>query len=250
MKRKEQWKVYLLLSTLFWTACTSPRLFQNSTITPADLHAFVLQSPQEPKLRAGDKITISIWGHDDLSIGSLNSPFTTAEGTGRWVVLDEEGEVNLPKIGRIKLSDYNLKEAAYFLEQAYADHLQDPVINVRVLNHFITLLGEVKQPGKYKIDSEKMSLVNLLGEAGGLTDYAAFQEIQLLREHEGKMLSMEIDFSTFDALGANNALLQADDIVYIPPKGKKQSEEVLNKAVPIVGILTGLAVFLSVFDNN
>ncbi len=233
-----------------WTSCATPRMFNNGGVTPADLQAFVLASPTEAVLRPGDKITMSIWGHDNLSIGSLNSPYSSSEATGRWVVLDKEGEVNLPKIGRVRLSGFNLKEAAYFLEKQYEQHLQNPVVNVRVLNHYVTILGEVNRPGKYQIDSEKVTLLGLLGDAGGLTDYAQYDQVQLIRQHEGQSLSLLVDLSTFDALTEGQTTLQPDDIVYIPAKGKKQSEEVLQRAVPIVSILTGVAVLISVFDGQ
>ncbi len=249
MRKKITWGP-LVLIVLMWTSCSTPRMFHTTEVTPKDMQAFVLSSPKEAVLRPGDKITMSIWGHDNLSIGSLNSPYSSSEATGRWLVLDKEGEVNLPKIGRVRLSGFNLKEAAYFLEKQYEQHLQSPVVNVRVLNHYVTILGEVDRPGKYQIDSEKITLLGLLGDAGGLTDYAQYDEIQLLRQHEGKMLSLDVDLSTFDALAEGQSALQPDDIVYIPAKGKKQSEEIIQKAVPIVSILTGIAVLISVFDNN
>lgn len=238
-----------ILFLLLTTSCSTPRLFQPVEVSEESLNQFILNAPTESNLRPGDKITISIWGHEDLSIGSINSPFTTDEGTGRWVVLDEEGEVNLPRVGRVKLSGYNIKEAGYFLEQKYTEHIKDPVVNVRVLNHFVTVLGEVNNPGKIRINSEKVNLVNLLGQAGGMTKYAEFEKIQLLRNHNGQPVSIEIDFSTFDVLKDKNAVLQPDDIVYVPPRSKKQTEEVINKVVPIVSILTGIAVIFSVFNN-
>ena len=234
---------------LLLVSCQSPRLFDSTAKSATGFREFMAQTAQAPNLRPGDKITISIWGHDDLSIGSINSSFTTDEGTGRWVVLDEEGEVNLPRVGRVKLSGYNLKVAGYFLEEKYRVHIQDPVVNVRVLNHFITILGEVNQPGKYRIDNEKVNLTGLMGQAGGFSKYADFHHIQLIRQHNGMPLSMEVDFSRFESLAEKNAVLQPDDIVYIPPGGKKQSEEIINKAVPIAGIITGLAVVFSIFKK-
>ncbi len=237
----------LAFGLLFFCSCNSPRLFESAYPSPTSYQEFLAKTKKSSTLRAGDKITISIYGHDNLSIGSINTIYTTEESTGRWIVLDEEGEVNLPKIGRVSLKNYNLKEAAYFLEQKYRFHLQDPVINVRVLNHFITVLGEVNTPGKYRIDNEKVSITEILGEAGGMTKYAEFSEVQLIREHNGMPISVIVDFGRFESLAGQNAILQPDDIVYIPPNKKKKSEENLNKALPISGILSGVAILVSVF---
>ena len=237
----------LACGVLLFASCKSPRLFQNDYPKATSYQEFMAKTAEPSTLRAGDKITISIFGHDKLSIGSINSIYTTEENTGRWIVLDDEGEVNIPKVGRVKLTGLNLKEAAYFLEQKYRLHLQDPVINVKVLNHFITVLGEVNMPGKYRIDNEKVNIAELLGEAGGMTKYADFSQIQLIRQYNGLPLSVEVDFSRFQSLAGQNAILQPDDIVYIPPGRKKQADENLNKALPISGILTGIAVLFSVF---
>ena len=170
-----------LVAILFCSSCKTPTLFKDGPIPEATMQEFVLMNPAEPTLSPGDKISVSIWGHEDLSIGSINSPYMTDEETGRWVILDKEGEVNLPKIGRVNLAGYNVKEAGYFLEELYVKHVQNPVVNVRVLNHFVTILGEVNKPGKYRIDNEEVNLIELLGEAEGYTLYAKMDEVQLIR---------------------------------------------------------------------
>ena len=229
----------------FCSSCKTPTLFNDGPIPSEMMQEFVLMNPTEPTLSAGDKISVSIWGHDDLSIGSINSPYMTDEETGRWVILDKEGEVNLPKIGRVNLAGYNVKEAGYFLEELYAKHVQNPVVNVRVLNHFVTILGEVNKPGKYKIDNEEVSIIELLGQAEGYTKYAKMEEVQLIREVNGKTLKVPIDFTGMGSLNTGNAILNPDDIVYVPAIKRKGGDEALARAIPIASIATGVALIIS-----
>ena len=236
-----------LSSLIIINSCKTPPVFESDMIPARKMTEFVLMNPEEPKLAPGDKITISIWGHDDLSIGSINSPYVSDESTGRWVLLDKQGEVNLPKVGRVNLKDYSTKEAGYFLEELYAKHIQDPVINVRVINHFVTVLGEVTKPGKYQIDNEELSLVELLGQAEGYTKYAKLDEIQLIREVNGKKVKFPIDFSRLNSLDNLNASIKSGDIVYVPPTQKKASDITADRIIPIVSILTGIALVLSSF---
>lgn len=240
-------QIPVFVFAIFVSSCHSPHLFTTPSIPAAQMTEFVLMNSSEPVLAPGDKITISIWGHDDLSIGSINSPYMSDEGTGRWVILDKEGEVNLPKIGRVNLAGYNVKEAAYFLEEMLTKHIQNPVVNVRVLNHFVTILGEVNKPGKYKIDNEEVNIIQLLGEAEGFTKYAMMSDVQLIREVNGLAVKFPINFTGLDALNSGNAILQPDDIVYIPPIKKKGTDDALTRVVPIVSIATGVAVLVSVF---
>jgi len=239
--------VSLLFSTIFLSSCKTPAVFESELMPAHKMTEFVLMNPVEPVLSSGDKITVSIWGHTDLSIGSINSPFVSDEGTGRWVMLDKQGEVNLPKIGRTNLKGYNVKEAGYFLEELYAKHIQNPVINVRIINHFVTILGEVNKPGKYQLDNDDLSLIELLGQTEGYTKYAKLDDIQLIRKVNGQTIKFPINFSTLSALDKQNASIKPGDIVYIPPTKKKASDLTMNRVIPVASILTGLALVVSSF---
>ncbi|MEL6866636.1 MAG: polysaccharide biosynthesis/export family protein [Bacteroidota bacterium] len=241
---------YLLLLSgllLCLNACQTPQLFQTKEQTDSSVLSYFAQSPPAPVLKKGDKITLSIWQHDQLSIGSINTVYNTDEMTGRWVIIDKEGEVNLPKIGRAKIEGYTIKEAAYYLEALYSKHIKSPVINLRVLNHFVTVIGEVNAPSRYNLDNETIRLVDLIAEAGGLTEYAEAKDVRLIREINGQLLSMSIDMTSLLEMKTKNAILLPEDVIYIPSRSKKGSDEFLAKAVPITSILTGFAVFFSVF---
>lgn len=233
---------------LLLSSCSRPTtLFMATDAATTRLPQSLSDKIQDPVLRPGDKITISIWGHEDLSIGSVNSVYNSNEETGKWVVLDDDGMVNLPKIGRIRMSGYTSKEANFFLEQQYQKHLKDPIINIKVLNHYVTVLGEVNRSGKYKIDNEKVSLIELLGEAGGLTDYAKADGVRVIREEKNGSTNYQIDLSKAELLYQQNMILQPNDVVYVMPKKGKETGKKAAKAAPFVGIITGLAVLISVF---
>lgn len=237
----------ITISLLLFSCETYDPLFQNNTLqSPPTFEANV---PTEPIIRKGDKITISIWGHDDLSVGSVNSPFSSNEATGRWLIIDKTGEVNLPRVGRVKLDGYNLKEANYFLEKIYERNgIKDPIVNIRILSHYITLLGEAKIPGRYQIDNETITLIELLGKAEGVTKYAKSDEIRIMRKsNNGTIQEAVVDLTSFESISQNNYVLQPDDVVYIPPSKMKKFDSTLEKLTPIAGVLTSVAVIFSVF---
>lgn len=246
-------KSTLLVITCFLffllTSCSSSQsLFQQDNVVQDD--ALLLRqyfSPQQPVLKAGDKITVSVWGHEELSIGSVNSAFNSNENSGRWLILDKDGEANLPKIGRIKLAGYNSKEVSYLLEEAYGAILQNPIINVRVLSHHVTILGEARTPGRYQLNSELVNLIQLLGQAGGLSEYAEVENIKVIRETENGPVTLLVDLTKLLSIPDYNVVLQPDDLIYIEANKVKQTDETLRRATPIVGILTGLGVITSLF---
>ncbi len=239
---------FLILASLISSCQTSNPLFSN-VINPDlnDSLSLQLINAVEPVLKTGDKITMSIWNHNDLSIGSVNSVYTSNESTGKWLQLDDEGKVNLPKIGRTKLSGLTVKEANYFLEQSYSNILKDPIINIRVLNHFVTVLGEVNNPGRYSLSNETISLVEILGEAKGLTAYSKNEDIELIRIVNGQSIKWRMNLTDLASLPSRNIALQPDDIIHVGATKAKANDRNLGKASLITSIVTGVAVIISVF---
>ena len=238
-----------ILIFAFLSSChTSKPLF--SSVNNQELNdslTYQILTSVEPILKKGDKITISIWNHNDLSIGTVNSVYTSNEGTGKWLILDDEGNVNLPKIGRTKLKGLTVKEANYFLEQQYSSILKEPVINIRVLNHFVTVLGEVNNPGRYSLDNETISLVEILGEAKGLTAYSKNESIELVRIINGQSIKLTVNLTDLASLPSKNIILQPDDIIHVGATKAKSNDRNLGKASLITSIVTGVAVIISVF---
>ena len=212
-----------------------------------DSLAIQLLTSVEPVLEVGDKITLSIWNHNDLSIGSVNSVYTSNEATGKWLQLDGEGKVNIPKLGRIQLKGLTVKEANYFLEQQYSNILKDPIINIRVLNHYVTILGEVTNPGRYSLDNESISLVELLGEARGLTAYSQNESIEIVRIVNGQSIKLTVNLTDLASLPEKNINLQPDDIIHVGANKAKSNDRNLGKISLITSIVTGIAVIASVF---
>jgi len=249
MLAKDNLLVILICVSLF-TGCSTPTILFQDTDESTTLSATQLSKEiSDPQLAPGDKLTISIWGHEDLSIGSVNSVYNSNEETGKWVVIDDDGFVNLPKLGRLLIKGYTLKEANFFLEQQYATLLKDPIINVKVLNHYVSILGEVKSPGKYKIDNENITLIELIAQANGLTDYARQDGIRIIRKENKSAKNYKIDFSKAENFHNQNIQILPDDVVYVIPKKGKEVGQKAAKAAPFVGIITGVAVLISLFLN-
>lgn len=244
---RKQILILIALSSLL-VACSPTRsLFQQPGTSAVD-DELILQtyfSKQEPVLQPGDKITVSVWGHEELSVGSINSSFSSNENSGRWLSLDQDGQVNLPKLGRLSLAGYNAKEVSYLLEEAYGEILQTPIVNIKVLSHYVTMLGEVKTPGRYQLNNELVNLVQLLGQAGGLNEYAEAKAVKVIRNTNSGPVTLAVDLTDLVALPLYNVVLQPDDLIYVEARKAKKADETLRRATPIVSILTGLGVLSS-----
>jgi len=240
--------IYLFVLTAMLASCSPPQQLFQSPGPVSDNRSVLKQyfQPKEAVIKPGDKLSLSIWGHEELSIGSVNSVYNSGEATGKWLVVDNDGEVNFPQIGRVKVAGYDMKEVNYLMEEKYRTLLKEPVINVRVVNQFVTVLGEVNKPGRYPLDNEQMTLVEVIGAAAGLTPYAKGHEVKVIRQVQNHPVELVVDLTDLVTFGDYNVQLKSDDIVYIGPNEKKGADERLRRGAVFGGILGAIALAASV----
>lgn len=96
--------------------------------------------------------------------------------------VDANGDVLLPKIGKLHLAGLNRAQAAEKIQKAYEEkELKAPLIDVRIANAYITVLGDVSKQGKFLITREDYELIDLLGDAGGLLPTANKKMVKIFR---------------------------------------------------------------------
>lgn len=233
----------MLLAALLLSACNRQVLFTHTNTGTAN--QTVIQDDEsrlEKILMPDDKLMISVWDHENLSIGSLQSVYSLQEEYGKWVMLDAQGEVKLPQVGMVKLQGLTVREATVLLEKTYAQFIQKPNINIRVLSNQVTLLGEVKSQGNYIFSSDNIRLVDLVGKAQGFTDYAKTKNIQIVRGDK----QFKVDLSNTYNVANKEFMIYPGDVIYVPPSGNKSFDRFSNKLIPIASLLTAIALVYSV----
>lgn len=135
---------------------------------------------------------------------------------GQTFQVEDDGTVALPVIGRIKVSGLTRTEAMKLIEDNYRKNvLKDPIIELKITNLKVTLLGEVKTQGNYPLIKDKTNLVEMIGAAGGLTDKANEKNIKIIRGDPKNPQITEVDLSKTSTLADPKLILQNDDIIYI-----------------------------------
>lgn len=242
-------KTYLIavLAMLMFNACNRNVLFTANRDVRSNQSAASIDSANTEKLlMPGDKIMVSVWDHETLSVGSLQGVNSLDEKQGKWLMIDVNGETRLPQIGTVKLQGYTVRDATTFLEQHYAKFIQNPIITIRVLNNQVTVLGEVRSPGIYTISNDNIRLVDLIGNAQGFTDYAKTKKIKIIRGKD----EMVVDLTNTASVTTNELRVIPGDVVYIPPNGGKAWERFTTKLIPIASLITAIALIYSVSNKS
>jgi polysaccharide export outer membrane protein len=232
--------LFLVAIALLFSSCSFQNIFENkqqNNIT--DL--LTTDSTYQHVITVDNKLSVSVWNHDNMSIGSLFGIYNSNEVYGKWVLVDAAGYIMVPKIGRVRLGGLTCVEAADTLASLYSKILVDPNLVVKVLNRDVTILGEVRTPGKYVLEKQKNTLSEIIGNAQGFEFYANKKKVQLIRNNK----SYQIDFTK---LVDNNyqILVQAGDVINVPTRRGKSIDKKAPTLIPFASALTALAVIASV----
>ncbi len=175
-----------------------------------------------------------------------NSSFSTRTDIGYLV--DTQGYIELPLIGKIKLSGMSTSVAKDTLTLRLEKYLQFPSVRIYIENFRVTLLGEVSRPGVYSVTNERITIPEALGLAGDLTIYANRKNITLIREEKGgEKKYINIDITKRELFNSSFYNLRSGDILYVSPvKGKVAQSDNFYRVLPIViSSLTLVAVLLA-----
>ena len=189
---------YLLVLTFlcFLASCSSSkRIAYFQDLKPGESELFTSLSPHYIKVLPGDKITILINSREP------------------------------------QLAELFRKEIASLIKEELISRelLKDPVVTVEFANLCISVLGEVKTPGRYSIDRDKVTLLDAIGMAGDLTIYGKRDKVFVLRENGGTRYSYSVNLCSAEDLFSSPAYyLQQNDIVYVEPGNVRANQSTVN----------------------
>jgi polysaccharide export outer membrane protein len=159
-------------------------------------------------------------------------------------LVGEDGSINLPIVGAIDTTNQSTQALAQIIQEALKPYINNPTVNIRLLNFRISVLGEVNNPGTFTVLEERLSLPQALGLAGDLTINGDRNHLLLIRNEAGKKTNQVIDLTKTDFLQSPFYFLKQNDIIYVRPNNARvKSSGLVGNASTLVSILS-LAVSL------
>lgn len=230
-------------------SCRTQNLFTQSKTEEQYQHlkadsAFLYEDNYQYRIRKDDKISISFWGHDDLSVGSVYGIYNSNEVYGKWLMVDARGQITLPRVGNFKVLGMSVIETEDSLREVYSKWILDPVIEVKVLNKEITILGELRNPGKYVVEKDNNSLTDLIALAGGYEFYANLRSIKIIRQEGAGVKMVNVDLTAGSLYLQRNIQLHPGDLVVIPSKKVKDFDKRISTIIPLASSATAAAVLM------
>lgn len=161
-------------------------------------------------------------------------------------IVDRNGFLDLPLVGKIPVAGLTLLDARDTIVHRFSAFVDDPVVVLKKLSFKCTILGEVNKPGMYYIPNEKMTIIEALGMAGDLNNYADRTEIKIFRKLENnEVKELKFDLTKTDILLPQNRYVQQDDIIYVKPIRRKALANINPALVVITSMISTTAIVIS-----
>lgn len=251
--RKENYlrlSLILFLASLF-TGCASAKkidYFQETDEVKLDETI----TNYEPTIQFGDILNINVSSLEPDVAAPFNIYETQNNGVARPLpyIVNANGYIIFPAIGKFMVSGLTLTEITEELNTKLLPFLNDPIINIRLLNFKVSVIGEVRAPGSYTILNERINIVEALALAGDLTIYGKRSSITLIREKNGKRTFIDIDLTNRALFNSPYYYLTQNDVLYVEANKTRVNSSVIGPntyiLVSSLSILISLIAILSV----
>lgn len=172
-------------------------------------HSAELAAPFNPGTQ------LSTWTQSAPSSGTK-----TLNEENRGYLVDEQGFIEFPVLGALKVEGLNLGEVKNLIRDRLIEdqYINDPTVKVELRNLKVNMLGEIADVGVLMIPDGQITLVEAITMAGGLTVNAAPDRITVIREEHGTRKVYVNDIKSQDIFKSPVYYLQQNDIVYVEPR--------------------------------
>lgn len=242
----------------FLSSCASRKdlvYFQDEAVT----ESIKMSEYQQLTYKIDDLLAINVSALDpeaarpfNLPAASFNTDVTANVQGGvrqQTYLVDYDGNIDFPVLGTIKVAGLTRTELTNLLKSRLEEYLKNPIVNVRLANFNVTIIGEVSRPGTFNIQDERITLLEALGLASDLTIFGKRSNVMLIRENDGKKKFAKIDLTSINTINSPLFYLQQNDVIYVEPNNARVRQASYNQnnsvLISAIGTLTTIiAVFL------
>jgi len=220
-----------------------------------------------PRICIDDALIINVTSPDRATVAQFSPPpfgyymlgeseigiSATTQNLFTYLV-DENGFINFPVLGRISVAGLSVNEAIRMLEERIRVTAPLAVVSVQIANFKVSIIGDVKMPDTYQIKTPRLSIFDLIAMAGDLTITGDRKEVLLIRDNNGEKVRAIMDLTDPAIIASPYYYLQQNDIVYVKPNDAQKRNALFsnkdNVRITIVTAVTGsLALLLSIIVN-
>jgi len=161
--------------------------------------------------------------------------------------ISKEGNLHLPVIGNMNVVGRTTNEVSMMIQDSLEFVLSKPTVLVKLSNRYVTILGEVRAPGRYIYSQEKLTIYDALGMAGDITDFGNRKKVSITRNENDVNKIVTVDLTDPGIASSEFLYMRPSDLLYVKPLRKKFWDlNTFPYGFLIAAISTGILVYTAV----
>jgi polysaccharide export outer membrane protein len=161
--------------------------------------------------------------------------------------VDVDGNIEIPFVGKVKATGKTLSELKVELDSTFKNYVTDAAITVRLVNNYVSLLGEVRRPGRYPLTKDRINVFEALSMSGDMSEFSNRQKVQLIRPSPYGPLVKEFSLSDRSILASEFYYIMPNDIIYVKPASGRMFAHNTSIYSLLLSTITTALVIISYF---
>jgi polysaccharide export outer membrane protein len=217
----------------------------------------VNNEPQAYHLQPGDVLSIRVQSVqpalNDMFSMTSGQNLQTSDPSNLYVsgyLVDETGTITLPTVGRLKVGGFTVEQTQQLVQKEVGHFMRDANVAVKLTSFKLTILGEVRTPGRYYVYSSQATVLEALGLAGDLTEFGSRTNVKLIRQTAKGSEVVLLNLTDPNLLRSKYYYLLPNDALYVEPMKARTSRGNANNLGLVFGGLSTVILLLSFIKAN
>lgn len=232
--------VAIALISIFFSSCSTSKtvLPYFTDITEISEGSFPA-GDYSPEIKPDDELIITVSSEVPEASVPYNLPYiniasrdiltkASSPRTQTYIV-STDGNINFPVLGTIHVEGMTCEQLQKYLTEKISDDIKNPIVTVQLINFTVVVAGEVTKPGTIRVESNRFTILDALGEAGDLTPYGERSNVLVIREENGERKFAHLNLNSSEILTSPYYYLQQNDYVYVEPNKVRQANSKYNQ---------------------
>lgn len=192
-----------------------------------------------PKICPDDELYINVSSINQSATAAYNLPManpatrqqfsSSSAPRQKTYIVSKAGDIDFPVLGTVHVAGMNVEELEAYLESRISADVEDPTVDVQLVNFRVSVAGEVKTPGPIEVTRNRMTILEALTAAGDLTEFGERSNVLVIREVDGERKYAHIDLNSSEMLNSPYYYVQPNDYIYVQPNNIRQANSKYNQ---------------------
>ena len=237
--------LFIWLVALAQVSCVSKKKYY---YLQGDYNMVNAAANYEPIIQKDDRISIVVMTYQrelsepfNMNVGGSMGGGNIANNPNAGYLVDSEGTIDFPTLGKLSVAGYTIEQLRLMLTDKLKAYLVDPIINIRILNFKVTVLGAVGSPGIKSFNTNRVTILDVIAESGDVSPYGRRQEVMVIRDYQGVKSFNTIDLTKADLVNSPFFYMDQNDVVYV----RERKAKVDATALPSLPIIASTISFVT-----